>query len=104
MAKLQTVSAEVLRSSITLQVPLLPWQGPCFLDDSSKHAAKAFLNCLASVHSVWWELTTAEQQAMSGQTALDGGAARADALLGVEINGHLVQVCSCHAALHTSEH
>ena len=97
MAKLQTVSAEVLRSSITLQVPLLPWQSPWLLDDSSKHAAKAALNRVAFVQSVWWDLTSSGQQAMPDQSAPGGGAASAEALLGVWINGHLVQVCSCHA-------
>ena len=104
MAKLQTVSAEVLQSSITLRVPLLSWQSPWFLDDCSKHAAKAALNRVASEQSVWWDLTSRGQQAMPDQSGLSGGsAARAEALIGVELNGRLVQVGSCHASLNMPE-
>ena len=97
MAKLQTVSADVLQSSITLKIPLLSWQAPWVLDDTTKRAAKAFLNRVANVNAVWWDITSGGQQSLPGPRALNGSA-RADALIGVEINGHLVQVCPCVAS------
>ena len=96
MAALQAVSAEVLQSSITLQMPLLFWQAPFLLDDSSKHAARAMLDRTASLHTVWWDIVTADQQALAHHSEDDAAAAAAaaaaDALIGLEINGHLVKV------------
>ncbi|KAL3130378.1 poly ADP-ribose polymerase [Trebouxia sp. C0009 RCD-2024] len=96
MARLQTASAEVLQSSITLKMPLLSWQLPWFFDDSSKRAAKTFLNRVASQHAVWWNFESPDQQAVPDQAALSGpvppGSPRPEVLLGVQINGHLVQV------------
>lgn len=97
MARLQTAAAEVLQSSITLKIPLLSWQTPWFFDDSSKRAAKTFLNRVASQHAVWWTFETPDQQAVPDPAASSGpvplGSPRPEVLLGVQINGHLVQVC-----------
>lgn len=107
MAKLQTASAGVVQSSITLAMPLPSWQTPWFFDDSSKRAAAAFLKRVAWQHAVWWAFASPDQQAVLNQGAPSGqapagqpfqppsGSLRAQALLGVLINGRLVQVCSC---------
>ena len=113
MATLQTASGEVLQSSITLKIPLLSWQTPWFFDDNSKRAAKNFLNRVASQHAIWWAFETLDQEAVPDQAGPSGhvptGSTRPELLLGVQINGHLVQVRSrcdltCLANCNTLQH
>ena len=79
-------------------MPLLFWQAPWILDDSSKHASHAFLKRIAHRHVVWWDTASSDQQAVPEQAASrasdPNGSGRSEALLGVMINGHLVQVFS----------
>ena len=97
MAKLRTLCAAVLQSSITLPMPLLSWQAPWILDDSSKHESHKFMCRIAHQFAVWWETASADQQAVPDQGSSSGsvpnGSAAAEALISVEINGHRVQVC-----------
>lgn len=86
LARLQDTCAEVAQSCSTLEMPLLAWQAPWFSDDSTKRAAKAVLNRVAAVHTVWWDLAAATQAARDVPSG-------AQPLLSLTVNGHLIQAC-----------
>ena len=91
MARLKAVSAEVQQSSITLQIPLAAWQPSWFHDESSKRAAHAVLDRIASQHAVWYDFKTAAEVALLNPSR-PGTSSGSEPLLSLDVNGHHVKV------------